>query len=326
MNAWWSDVRVDEVRRMLDVEILEEDGPRSAVRLGYLASAEWDIKGACTSLAIPSTSRPTRLSETNGKPEHAPHSLLLASSRSKVSLSIFHSSIPSGGTSMAESTGELPAASSLLDKLMSFLTRICWRRSFLYASTRWNEADLIERTILTALSHLCEPGKRLGGSQTVEPHKSCTMSLHYSYYHKTSSFSTLFTACTALQTLTAVPTLARPLGPYLAHVISPNLSFYGRSPARSNPHDSNNHIVGHSMLKGRAVLPARHAECLGEGNASDAPPMPLRCPMSRTAAFWDLVLDRIPSAKPLKSSFHRLAPFPSPSPSPSPSPVSENSQ
>lgn len=33
MNAWWSDVRVDEVRRMLDVEILEEDGPRSAVRL-----------------------------------------------------------------------------------------------------------------------------------------------------------------------------------------------------------------------------------------------------------------------------------------------------
>ena len=54
-------------------------------------------------LAIPSTSTATRFLETNSKPEHASLSLLLASSRCKVSLSLFHSSIPSGGTSMAQS-------------------------------------------------------------------------------------------------------------------------------------------------------------------------------------------------------------------------------
>ena len=106
---------------MLEIEILGEDGARTAGKVerrlhgkaGLLPTAEaalvygWralsGTEKGLHNLAMPSTSTATRLLETNSKPEHASLSLLLASSRCKISLSLFHSSNPSGGTSMAQS-------------------------------------------------------------------------------------------------------------------------------------------------------------------------------------------------------------------------------
>jgi hypothetical protein len=104
-----------------------------------------------------------------------------------------------------------------------------------HASTRWNEADLIERTILTVqYGPVCANLGRDWGSPSLEPRKSYTMSLYHvppllpptDVHHyptrkgknftssQISSFSTPFTACT-VRNVAAVPTLAQPLGPYL---------------------------------------------------------------------------------------------------------------